>query len=241
MSECGRRLVTTHPPGAHLLAHLRDRCRRRAKLRPPVYQLEGRRARQQLERPVECRVAAAEDDEALTGELGGVLDAVLDGGPLEGLGALEADAPWLERAETGGDHDRAGIEGGAGGGAHMKAPVRPAAEFRDFLAEVQLRLERLDLLQQPVDQFLRPAHRQRRNVVDGLVRIELGALPARVRQGIHDVGADAEEAELEDLEQSAGTGADDDDFCGDRWPTGDAGGRLAQESGFRLAIAGGAL
>ena len=46
--------------------------------------------------------------------------------------------------------------------------------------------ERLDLLQQPVDQLLRAAHGQRRNVIDRLVRIELGALAADLRQRIDD-------------------------------------------------------
>ena len=71
-------------------------------------------------------------------------------------------------------------------------------------------VERLGLLQQPVDQFLGAADRQRRDVVDRLVGIQLGALAAGLRQGIDDVGVDSEKPELEDLKQSHGACADDD-------------------------------
>ena len=76
---------------------------------------------------------------------------------------------------------------------------------------MKLRVERLRLLQQPIDQFLRAADGQRGNVVDRLLRIELAALTARMLQRIDDVRADAEQSELEDLKQTAGSRADDDD------------------------------
>ena len=86
--------------------------------------VEARGPRQQLQRPVERRVAAAEDHQALAGELRGVLDAVLDGAALEGLRALDADAPRLERADAGGDHHRAGIEASVPPAVRsVKAPV----------------------------------------------------------------------------------------------------------------------
>src|SRR5882757_2542523 len=74
------------------------------------------------------------------------------------------------------------------------------------------RIERLHLLQQSIDQFLRPADGQRRNVVDRLVRIEFGALTGREAQGIDDMRADAEKAQFEDLKQPYGARADDDRF-----------------------------
>ena len=73
-------------------------------------------------------------------------------------------------------------------------------------------MERFGLLQQPVDQFLRPADRHRRDVVNRLVRIQLGALAADLGERIDDVRADAEQPEFEDLEQTHGAGADDDRF-----------------------------
>ena len=55
-------------------------------------------------------------------------------------------------------------------------------DLGDFLAEMERGMERFHLLQQPVDQFLRAANRQRGDVVDRLVGIELGALAADLRR-----------------------------------------------------------
>jgi hypothetical protein len=75
---------------------------------------------------------------------------------------------------------------------------------------VESRIEGLDLLQQPIDELLRAAYRQRRNVVDRLVGIELGALTARMLERVDDVRLDAEQPELEHLEQPARARTDDD-------------------------------
>ena len=104
--------------------------------------------------------------------------------------------------------------------AAVSSANRPPAcgcERDDFLAEMQARMERLDLLEQAVDEFLRAADRQRRDVVDRLVRVELGALAAGMRQRIHDLAFHAEEPELENREQSDRTGADDHAFRLDGW------------------------
>ena len=97
-----------------------------------------------------------------------------------------------------------------------KRPLSLAGELGDLLAQMKLGVEGLDLLHQPIDQLLGAAHGQRRNVVDRLIRIELGALAARMRERVDDVRADTQQAELEDLEQAAGSCADDDDVGADR-------------------------
>src|SRR5208283_3948674 len=145
-------------------------------------------------------------------ELGGAPDTVLDRAALEGLRALDADAPRLKRPEARGNDDGARVEARTARGAEPEAPALVTRKFRHLMSQVQLRLERLDLLQQPVDQLLCAAHRQRRDVVDGLVGIELGTLSARMLQRVDHVRADAEESQLEHLEQPAGSGADDDDL-----------------------------
>ena len=76
-------------------------------------------------------------------------------------------------------------------------------------------VEWFDLLQQRIRQFLAGAFRDGRNVVDRLVRIQLGALAARLSNGIHDLGFQAKETQLEYLEQAAGSCAYDDDIGGD--------------------------
>jgi hypothetical protein len=96
---------------------------------------------------------------------------------------------------------------------------------------VQRRIERRDLLHQPVDEFLCTADRQCRNVVDGLVRIQLGALTAGRGQGIDQVAGHAQEAQFEYLEETAGAGANDQHFGDD--------GRLRGNLGQTLFLQGG--
>ena len=85
-----------------------------------------------------------------------------------------------------------------------------AAGVNAWLAEVNAGVERLDLFEQPVDEFLCATHRQRRDVVDRLVRVELRALAARVLERVHDVALHAQQAELEHREQAGRASADDD-------------------------------
>ena len=80
---------------------------------------------------------------------------------------------------------------------------------------MELRVERLALLEEAVHQFLRTAHRQRGNVVDRLVRIQLRALASGRFQRIDDMGFHAQQTQFEDLEQPAGASADDDGFGDD--------------------------
>ncbi len=59
---------------------------------------------------------------------------------------------------------------------------------------MKLGVERLDLLHQAVDQLLRATDRQRGDVVDGLVRVKLRALAARMGKRIHEMSFDSEQA-----------------------------------------------
>jgi len=86
----------------------------------------------------------------------------------------------------------------------------------DRLCQVEFGLERRDLLHQPIDQLLGAANGQRRNIVDRLVGIQFGALPAYLSERVHHVGMNVEQPQFEDLEQAAGTRADDDYVCLDR-------------------------
>ena len=72
--------------------------------------------------------------------------------------------------------------------------------------------ERPHLLDQLVDQPLRRDHRPAGNVVDRLLRIELGALPARPVEDVDQVALQVEQAKLEHGEQPAWAGANDDDI-----------------------------
>jgi len=123
-----------------------------AELAPAMHQREARRPRQQLEGPVERRIAAAEDHDALAGELGGIPDAIMECAALERLGPFDADASRLERAEPARSpplRRRTSVPQWRGESAH-----RRGGELGDLVAEMQLRLEGLDLLQQSIDQLL---------------------------------------------------------------------------------------
>ena len=78
---------------------------------------------------------------------------------------------------------------------------------------MELRIERLDLLQQPVDQLLAGDDGQAGNVVDRLFRIELGALAARPVQDVDQMAFEIQQPQLEHGEQADGACADDGDIC----------------------------
>ena len=99
-------------------------------------------------------------------------------------------------------------------GADLEPPVVAPRKFDHFFAEMELRLERLDLLHQPVHELLCTANGHRRDVVNGLLGIKLRALAARNRQGIDEVRAYTEQPKLKDLEQAARAGTDDHDVGG---------------------------
>ncbi len=73
---------------------------------------------------------------------------------------------------------------------------------------MELGIEWLDLLHQGVDQFFSAADRYAGDVVDRLVRVELGALATGDTHRVEDVRLDAQQAEFENLEDSYRTCAD---------------------------------
>ena len=110
------------------------------------------------------------------------------------LDARERQASRLEGADARRDHHGAGDEARTGGGGDVEFAVGLGLQLGHFLAEMERGVKRLRLFHQPVDQFLSPADGQRRDVVDRLVRIQLGALAAHLRQGIDDVRCRCREA-----------------------------------------------
>src|SRR5207244_12699038 len=89
---------------------------------PAVHQCQARRLAEQLERPVERRVAAAEDHQALALELGRALHPTVDARALEGLGAGQRDAPRLKRADARRDYHATGVEADSARAAQRKHP-----------------------------------------------------------------------------------------------------------------------
>ena len=72
------------------------------------------------------------------------------------------------------------------------------------------RVERLDLIQQAVGQFLAGDDRQGGNVIDRLFRIKFGALAAGLAEDVDHMGLDIEQAEFEHSEQPDRAGTDNE-------------------------------
>ncbi len=70
----------------------------------------------------------------------------------------------------------------------------------DALVQVNGYVERADLLHQALDQFTGCARRNRRDVVNRLVRIQLDTLPADTRQYVDDVTRQTEQRLLQTLQ-----------------------------------------
>src|SRR3989337_2030370 len=75
-------------------------------------------------------------------------------------------------------------------------------------------LERGDLLEQPVGQLLSGADRDAWDVIDRLLGVKLGALPARPVENVHDLGFQLGKAELKDGEQTHGARANNNNVGG---------------------------
>ena len=95
----------------------------------------------------------------LAGKLLGIAHPVLDAVTLEGLAPGHREPPRLERTQSRGNHHRARGQFGAAGRAHLEVTRAIGQQRRDLLAQMELGIERTDLLHQPVHQFLGTAHR----------------------------------------------------------------------------------
>src|SRR4029079_17543120 len=95
--------------------------------------------------PVERGIAAAEDHEFPAVVLRGVAHAVVDAAAFELVRVGDTDAPRLEGSHASGDDHGTGIEARAERGLDVEAAVVAFTEARDFLAEMQRRIEGRDL------------------------------------------------------------------------------------------------
>lgn len=196
--------------------HARDAGRRRAEGGGPMHQHHAACALDQRQRPVQCRIATAGDHDVLAFEERGVGHLVVHGASDQGLRFGQVEGSRRKGAQSPGDDRRTGIERQAAAGPEPQATVVRPPQRSNRLAQVEPRLERTDLLLQAFDQFPSAAHRKRRDVVDGLVRVQLDALPAGLRHRLDHMRAQSEQSQLEDLEQPDRAGTDDNDFVVDQ-------------------------
>ena len=101
-----------------------------------------------------------------------------------------------EASAAGGDYQDGRGDDKAGVGGELPLSKLGLAEGSGHLTEMEHRLERPDLLEQPVGQLLAGANRKAGNVVDRLLGIKLGALAARPVENIDHVRLELGEAEL---------------------------------------------
>ena len=191
-------------------AHLVDAVGRGAEIVTAVEQRQAFRQRLQIERPVERRVATADDEQVVVAIVLHAAHGIEDRLALVGLDARDRRPLGLERATARRDHDHLAEKRDARVGGQAEAAVCLARQRLDHLAEMEGRMEGMDLLHQLLDQPLAGDDRIAGNVVDRLLRIELGALAARLVENVDERAADVEQAKLEDGEQPDRAGADDD-------------------------------
>ena len=207
--------------GALLIAQgeeLGHRRRRAAKFRTAMDQHHAVRVVDERQRPIERRVAAAENQHVLIGERARILHAIVQILAFDLRCAGHIESTGLERAHATCDHDSARIEHRLRAGDDPEATIFLTLDLRDFLTEMQTGAERLDLLEQSIGELLTRAHGHGRNVVDGLVGIELDALTAWRFQRIDHMSLETEQSQFEHLEQAARTRPDDHDIRLDGMP-----------------------
>ena len=167
--------------------------------------------RLQIERPVERRIAAADDHQVLVAELLHLAHRIEDRCALIRLDARNRRTLRLERTAAGRDHHDLAEEGVAGVGGQAGS-ARPAAAGASRPSDqMEGRIERLDLLDEFVDQPLAGDHRKSGNVVDRLLGIKLGALAAGLVENVDQSRVEIEKTQFEDREKADRTSADDDD------------------------------
>src|SRR5439155_15472880 len=153
--------------------------RRGAEIVAAVQEGQAPRQRMKIERPVKGGIATADDENVAVTKALHLLDRIEDRAPLIGIDPGDGWLLGLERSASCCNDDNLGAEDQSAVGLELEQAVLTFLKRGYHLIEVELRMKRLDLIEQPVGQFATGDHRHARNVVDRLLWIELGALAAR--------------------------------------------------------------
>ena len=198
-----------HFPVFAELAHLRDRSGLGAEAVATVHEHDAFGLADEVERPVERGVAAAENDDVLPFEDRRILAGVVELLPFELFDALHLEGARLEGTHARGDDHDLGVKARARARFHIEAAVLLLFHARHFLTEVEDRVEGVDLLEEVFRELVGRVDGNGGNVVDGLGRIEFHALTADAAKRVDDVRLDFQKTEFEDLEETHRAGADD--------------------------------
>ena len=192
--------------------HLRHRIRRGTEIIPTMHQRHRFGDIDEVHGPVQRGVAAAGDHKPLAGERVALAHRILHrAAGLEIIEVGQRRALRYERPAAGRDHHDGRVQLDTVACRQQPAAVIQLLQRLGHLPVMENGIERGDLFHQPVGQLLTGTDRQRRNVVDRLLRIELGALAARLVEDVDKMASQIEKAQLEDGEQAAGACPDNND------------------------------
>jgi hypothetical protein len=155
---------------------------------------------------VERRVAAADDDHVVPGEVVEVRHEEHDSGTGEGVRGRQR--PGGEAAQPAGHQDRSTVEGGTVAERQHRLVVHIGQRVGPHPEQV-LGRGRRGLLDEVGDEVPPPDHREAGDVVDELLRVHRGHLAARLGQRVDDHGGQPAEPGIVRGEQPGGTGTYD--------------------------------
>ena len=116
-----------------------------------MHQRQGTCLAAERDGPIERGIAATANHEIAVMKIGGRLHPIMDALPFEFLDARHAQSPRLKRPHAGRDHHRTGNQARTGGGYDENLAVGQAFDFRHFLSEMEGGIERLRLVEEPID------------------------------------------------------------------------------------------
>src|SRR5262245_26806591 len=164
----------------------------------------------EAERPVERRVAAADDHTAFAGEHVLLADEVVEPAALPVVDPVDPELARLERAVAGGDDDRLRLDRLAGRGRNGLDLIA-RRELAHLLAKEDVGAELESLLGAEVDEGLTLDLRMARDVVDVLLRVDRGDLAAELLEALEDADGRLAMAGVVGSREADGPGADDRD------------------------------
>ena len=163
----------------------------------------------QLLRPIESRVTASDDDDALAAKLLWIRHAIEDSSTVPRLCALLRQASRRERSNPGRDDNGAARE--SIGLSDQNEVIVVPLECGHVLIKVRLEMELRRLFDERIHHVLGQNLGEAANVEDVLLGVERGELAAELGQGVNDAGRCPTHSRVKSGEQSGGTAADDSD------------------------------
>ena len=207
------------PAFAHPLTHALDQGRFCVPHIAPVHQTHpggrvGARQVAQLQGGLDGGAVAAHDQAGLARKHRWVVPGKENLAAAQRFETSGGQLARLKGTHASGDDHAAGLKVQTCSGLHRKSSALGYQTAHAVTAVKHWR-KGFDLGLQPLNQLIAGAARQARDVVNGFVAVQLGALAAGVGQAVDDVAADVLQAQLKSLKQAHRTGTDHPCIGGD--------------------------